>query len=106
MFKELWRGSNPDSPPGDPGWKQSDVPPVITLWWVLYGLVPLLGIFSAAGLAGQLRTGMTMRTLAERFHDFVGVNIVFAVVGMASTYVYIRLVSQLSARHMLATGER
>ena len=78
---------------------------MITLWWVLYGLVPLLGVFSAAGVAGQLRAGMTMRTLAERFRDFAGVNIVFAVVGMATTYVYIRLVGQLSGRHMQATRE-
>ena len=106
MFKELWKGSDPNWAPGDPGWKQGEVAPVITLWWVLYGLVPLLGIFSAAGVTAQLRAGMTMRTLAERFRDFAGVNIVFAVVGMATTYVYIRLVGQLSGRHMLATRER
>ena len=105
MFKELWRGSDPDRAPGDPGWKQGDVPPVITLWWVLYGLVPLLGFFSAAGVAGQLRSGMPMRTLAERFRDYATANIVLAVVGMATTYVYIRLVQQLSGRHMLATRE-
>jgi hypothetical protein len=78
---------------------------VITLWWVLYGLVPLLGIFSAAGIAGQFRAGMTMRTLAERFQDHQTANILFAVVGIGTTYVYIRLIRQLSRRHMLATRE-
>ena len=77
----------------------------ITLWWVLYGLVPLLGIFSAAGVAGQLRSGMTMQTLAQRFRDYAAANIALAVVGMVTTYVYIRLVQQLSGRHMLATRE-
>jgi Domain of unknown function (DUF4328) len=105
MFKELWKGSDPAWAPGDPGWKQGDVPRVITLWWVLYGLVPLLGFFSAAGIAGQFRAGMTMRTLAERFRDHQTANIFFAVVGIATTYVYIRLIRQLSARHMLATRE-
>lgn len=105
MFKELWRGSDPALASGDPGWKRGPVSPLVTLWWVLYGLAPLLGIFSAAGLAGQLRTGMTMRTVAERFRDYVTINIVFAVVAMVATFVYIRLVQQLSSRHMQATRE-
>ncbi len=105
MFKELWKGSDPTVAPGDPAWKQRPASALITVWWVLYGLVPLLGIFSAAGVAGQLRAGMTMRTLAERFRDFGGVNIFFTVVGMGTTVVYIRLVKQLSSRHMQSTRE-
>ncbi len=105
MFKELWRGSDPGIPPGDPSWKQRPVPAPITVWWVLYGLVPLLGIFSAAGVGNQLRAGMTVRTLAERFHDFGGINIFFTVVGMVATVVYIKLVKDLSSRHMQATRE-
>ena len=67
---------------------------------MLYGLVPLLGIFSAAGVGSQLRAGMTMRTLAERFRDFGGINIVFTVVGMVATVVYIKLVKRsLGATH-------
>jgi hypothetical protein len=105
MFKELWRGSDPALAPGDPTWKTRPVPSLITLWWVLYGLVPLLGFFSAAGVAGQLRAGMTMRALAERFRDFTALNIFFTVVGMFATVVYLRLVRALSARHMQATRE-
>jgi Domain of unknown function (DUF4328) len=105
MFKELWKGSDPAVAQGDPNWKQGSVSPVITVWWVLYGLVPLLGLFSAAGLTGQLRAGMTMRSLAERFRDFGAINIVFTVVGMVATLVYIRLVRDLSSRHMQSTRE-
>ena len=104
MFKELWRGSDPSVPPGDPSWKQRPAPALITVWWVLYGLVPLLGIFSAAGVGSQLG-GMNMRTLAERFRDFGGINIFFTVVGMVATVVYIKLVKDLTARHMQATRE-
>ncbi|MEY2582876.1 MAG: hypothetical protein QOE09_2725 [Ilumatobacteraceae bacterium] len=105
MFRELWRASDPAIPPGDPSWKKGPVPALITVWWVLYGLVPLLGFFSAAGVAGQIRAGMTMRALAERFRDFGTVNIFFTVVGMVTTVVYLRWVQMLSARHMQATRE-
>jgi Domain of unknown function (DUF4328) len=105
MFKELWKGSDPAIAPGDPHWKQGQVAPLITVWWVLYGLVPLLGFFSAAGIAGQLRAGMTMRSLAERFRDFGAINIAFTVVGMVTTLVYMRLVRDLTARHMQSTRE-
>ena len=67
--------------------------------------LPLLGIFSAAGVAGQFRAGVTTRTLAERFRDFGALNIVFTVVGMGTTLIYMRLVRQLSARHMQSTRE-
>lgn len=105
MFKELWRGSDPAIPQGDPAWKQAPVSPLVTVWWVVYGLVPLLGLFSAAGVAGQFRAGVTMRTLAERFRDFGALNIVFTVVGMGTTLIYMRLVRDLSARHMQSTRE-
>jgi Domain of unknown function (DUF4328) len=105
MFRELWKGSDPKVEPGDPAWKQAPVAPLVTVWWVMYGLVPLLGIFSAAGIAGQLRAGMTMRALAEKFRDYTTVNIAFTVVGMATTLVYMKLVRELSARHMQSTRE-
>jgi Domain of unknown function (DUF4328) len=106
MFKELWRGSDPElGAGGDTSWKRGPVPPLVTVWWVLYGLVPLLGFFSAAGVAGQLRAGMTMRTLAERFQDFGTVNVIFTVVGIGTTLVYLKLVRDLAARHMQATRE-
>ncbi|MGZ4702517.1 MAG: DUF4328 domain-containing protein [Ilumatobacteraceae bacterium] len=105
MFRELWRGSNPATAPGDPDWKRTPVSPLITWWWVLYGLVPLLGFFSAAGLAAGIRSGMTIRTFAERLRDYVGVNIALSLVAVAATIVYIQLVRQLSSRHMQSTRE-
>ena len=105
MFRELWKGSDPALAPGDPSWKHGRVPTLLNVWWVLYGLVPLLGFFSASGIAGQMRTGMTMRKLAELFRDFGALNIFFTIVGMVATVVYLRWVQMLSARHMQATRE-
>lgn len=105
MFKELWKGSDPAIAPGDPGWKHAKVSPLVTVWWVLYGLVPLLGFFSNVGLVSAVRSGMTVRTVAERLRDYVGVNIVLSFVAVGTTIVYIQLVRQLSSRHMQSTRE-
>ena len=104
MFKELWKGSDPAVVPGDPSWKNGRVPALITVWWVMYGLIPLVGVFTASGV-GQLRSGMTTHTLAERLRDFGAANVIFTLVGMVTTFVYIRLVRDLSSRHMQATRE-
>ena len=62
MFKELWRGSDPGVPPGDPSWKQRPVPATD------HGLV---GAVRPCAVAWDLlgcrrresaRAGMTMRT--------------------------------------------
>lgn len=106
MFKELWRGSDPDTGYGDPGWKQNPVAPIVTIWWVLYGLVPLIGFATSASLVAQFRSGdSNAQTLAEQFDKFAAVNIVLGVVSVGTTVVYIMLVRQLSARHMKATRE-
>ena len=44
MFRELWKGSDPACDPSDPAWKNGRVSPLVNVWWVLYGLVPLLGL--------------------------------------------------------------
>ena len=105
MFKELWRGSDPDLVRGDPAWKQGRVPPIITWWWVLYGLLPIFALSSNGQFVSQLRSDKTTRDLAQRNHDYTGSSVVFQVLAMAATVVYLLLVRRLSARHMQATGE-
>jgi hypothetical protein len=105
MFKELWKGSDPAIRPGDPDWKRAAVSPLVTMWWVLYGLVPLLGFFSNVGLITAVRSGMTVNTLAERLRDHFGIDIALSLIGVGTTIVYIQLVRQLSSRHMHSTLE-
>ena len=106
MFKELWKGSDPTIAPGDPAWKQAPVSPLVTVWWVLYGLVPLLGVLLGRGhrRATARRDDHARRSPSDS-SDFSAVNIFFAVVGMVATFVYLRLVRDLSARHMQSTRE-
>lgn len=104
MLKELWRGSDPELSAGDPNWKVGPVSPLITAWWVMYGLLPLAGFASAAGLLSGIQN-LDTRDLAKQFDKFAIVNIVLGIIGVATAVVYLLLVRQLSARHMKAIGE-
>ncbi|MEO5900430.1 MAG: DUF4328 domain-containing protein [Ilumatobacteraceae bacterium] len=109
MFRELWKASDPEIGPGDPSWREQRVPLLVNLWWVCYGLVPLLGIFSAAGIVSQLRntddSDARLRDLAGQLHKYLPLNLAIATVGMLSGIVYLLMVRQLSDRHMRATRE-
>ncbi len=105
MFKELWKGSDPGVAAGDPTWKSGRVSPLITVWWVLYGLVPLLGFVTSASIISQFSADNDFVSIAEQFDKYSAINIALAVVGIATTAVYLVLVRQLSARHMQATRE-
>lgn len=109
MFRELWKASDPDIGPGDPGWRDQRVPAIVNVWWVCYGLVPLLGIFSAAGIVAQLRNASDsderLQDVADQLDKYLPLNLAIAAVGMLSGVVYLLMVRQLSDRHMRATRE-
>jgi hypothetical protein len=109
MFRELWKASDPDIGPNDPAWRDQRVPSIVNLWWVCYGLVPLLGVFSAAGIVSQLRntsdSDKRLHDLADQLHRYLPLNVAIAAVGMVSGVIYLLLVRQLSDRHMRATRE-
>jgi hypothetical protein len=103
MFRELWKASDPAVPPGDERWRQNAVSPVVTLWWVLYGLaLPISqGI---AGFSADMFAADT-ETLAESIDEQATVTIVSSFIQAAAAVAYIVLVRQLSARHRQLTGE-
>lgn len=109
MFRELWKASTPGLAPGDDAWRREAVNPLVNAWWVLYGLVPLLGLFSAVGIVAQFRTtgdsDRVLRDVARQLDKYLGLNIAIAALGTAAAIVYLTLVRQLTARHMQATGE-
>ena len=109
MFRELWKASASNIAPGDPSWRNEHVTPLIDVWWVLYGLVPLAGLFSAVGFLSLLRTSsdsdQRMRDVAKQLDRFLALNVAIAVAGTVAAVVYLLVVRGLSARHMQATGE-
>jgi len=104
MLKELWKGSDPDVAASDPNWKAGRVSPLITAWWVMYGLLPLAGFATAAGLISGLQDVDTI-DLAKQFDKYASINILLGVIGIGTAVVYLMIVRQLSARHMKAIGE-
>jgi hypothetical protein len=106
MFRELWRGSDSEVPAHDPRWKARPVTPLINVWWVLFGLVPIIGFATASGIVfGGLSNGLDAEDVAERLDDYFVVNLVLAVVQAIAAVVYLVFVRQLVARHMRATRE-
>jgi len=109
MFRELWKASEPGLAPGDTSWKERKASPLVTVWWVLYGLVPLLQIISSRSLVVGVRSvggnEQELRKLARELHRWVGLSIGLAVALSVAAAVYLVMVSQLTARHRRATGE-
>jgi hypothetical protein len=104
MFRELWKGSDPAVAPNDPSWKTGTVSPLVNVWWVLYGLVPLIGFATSASFLSNVGS-FDAEAVARKFNDYMAINVVLALVGVATAVVYLMLIKQLAARHTTATGE-
>ena len=102
-FREMWKASDPDVPVGGE-WRSRPVSPVVTAWFVVFGLVQAalqvaqidetLGGFGAGEdvLAEQLVDGMTLPTVA-------------AVSDVVAAVLFIVMATQLTRRHRRLTGE-
>jgi hypothetical protein len=91
-------------PPGDDRWRQNPVSPLVYLWWVLYGLVPI--IFIIQGVTFDTATfSQDARDVAEAIEDQQGFMIGQSLSGVASAIAFGLLVRALTARHARLTGE-
>jgi hypothetical protein len=106
MFRELWKASDPDASSDTDSWKQGQVSPVVTLWWVLYGLVPLGLIFAqGAGSVGGGGFTSTTDALAETVEEQFALTLVGSLLTLAAAIVFIAMLRGLVARHRRLTGE-
>jgi hypothetical protein len=106
MLRELWKASDPDVPPGDERWKAGAVAPVVTIWWVLYGLAPLaLLVIQGVGAVGSNLTAGSTQAAAEALVDQFAFSVVGAVVTVLGALTFIVVVRGLAARHRQLTGE-
>ena len=104
MFRELWKASEPQ--PGDDAWRQARVPAIFNVWWVLYGLVPIIAFVTSANYLIQFRSGSTEWVdVADKFDQYATINLVMSVVSIATVIVYLVMLRALVARHKTATGE-
>jgi hypothetical protein len=105
MFRELWKASDPTVPAGDQRWKENTVGTVVTIWWVLYGLILP---FSLIAIQAQYGAGMFSadnEALAEAVDDGFAISLVSSFIAAAAAAAYIVMARQLSSRHRQLTGE-
>ena len=109
VLRELWKASDPQSPPGSDTWKASGENPLLYLWFVVYGIVPaiLTAISIGSVFDAALNLDTDARSIAEVTVSTGGAQIFAgAAVNMVAAVVWILLVKQMTARHVQLTGER
>lgn len=105
IFRELWRLNDPDVPANDPRAPSRTVAPIVTVWWILYGIIPMLMVPLGISVAFSNLGGGSADDIAEQLRDNQSIQTVSAIVGLASTAVFFVLVKQLTARHTSLTKE-
>ena len=99
MFRDLWKGSDPGT---THDWRSNRVSPIVTIWWILFGLVPLVTITATVSTFSiENSTRKQAKDLVDRF----GVTIASNVAQIAAALCFLMLVRQLSARHQQFTNE-
>ena len=109
VLRELWKASDPNSPPGSDGWRASGENPLLYLWFVVYGIIP--AILTAMSLGSVFDAALNLDTdtqsIAEVTASTGGAQLlVGGVFSVVSAVVWIVLVKQFTARHVALTGER
>jgi len=105
MFRELWKGSDPENRPNDPQWDMRKCSPLVGIWWVLYGLIPIIGVVVGVIIAFSNFDGENQRKFAERLDSFFVIQFVLGIVAIGTTAVFAKLVHELTRRQQFLTGE-
>jgi Domain of unknown function (DUF4328)/Protein of unknown function (DUF2510) len=83
QMQELWKGTDPSVPRGDPGWKRTPQLPLIWLWWVAFAagqLLTIIGFNMIGDTAGNSDNVLTVQELVRDLDD-VRTGVTLIVVG-------------------------
>lgn len=103
MFRELWKASDPNVPPGA-DWRSSRTGPQVFIWFALYSLIPLLLLIQGAGDAVS-SFGTSETDMAQQIVDTKTSASASAALGVAGAIAFIALCRTLTTRHTTLTGE-
>ena len=95
MLRELWRASTSEH---GVDWRRGPVSPLITGWFVLFGVAPLAFV-AIQGINGLNGLGTGAEAIARQVVDDGGVLWGSSLLALAAAAVFVRLVGDLSARH-------
>ena len=109
ILRELWKASDPNTPPGSEGWRASGENPLLYVWFVVYGLVP--AILTAVSLGSIFDSALNLDTDTDSIAEVTAATsgaqlLVGGAFSVISAVVWILIVKQLTARHTELTGER
>jgi len=105
MWRELWKGSDPESPAGDPGWKQRPVGQVVHTWLIVTLLTVLVGAGLGVGNAVTRISRNSDATIAKQLDSRIGLVMAAGVLSLVSAIVFLSMIRQLSSRHIRSTRE-
>ena len=109
ILRELWKASDPNTPPGAEGWRASGENPLLYVWFVVYGLIP--AILTAISLGSVFDAALNLDSdtdsIAEVTASTGGPELILGgALSVISAVIWILIVRQLTARHVELTGER
>lgn len=107
MWREIWKGSDPETPAGDPSWKSRAVDVIVPTWLALTLASSLASLgmgFSRVATGGVGGSGST-NDIADQLTDQLPFVMFSGLLGLGAAIAFIILVRRLAVRHMQATHE-
>jgi hypothetical protein len=105
MWRELWKGSDPEVPRGDPTWKQRPVGNIVHLWFAATILTFAASLALGVGSAITRVNRGSNSSFAKQLDDQIAFITVSGILSIVTTVLFVGLVRQLATRHMQATRE-
>jgi len=99
MLRDLWKGSDPGT---THDWRSNRVSPIVTLWWILFGLAPLVTITATLS---TFSIDKSTTKQANNLVDSFGITIASNLAQIGAAVCFLILVRQLTARHQQVTYE-
>lgn len=103
MLMELWKGSDPSTAPGDPAWKSKPGWPLITVWWVLFGLSGI--ILAGMQLSSTGSMSQDVEDAADFYDSTIGWTVLSSIATIAAGICFILIVRRMTERQRLLTGQ-
>lgn len=100
VLRQMWKASEPSA-----DWRSSRVPPVVGLWFILYGVAPL-AIVAAQGFGSMGGVGAGTDSVAELVVDQQSAIWGAGVLGALAAVAWVVMVRAITERHTALTGER
>ena len=105
MWRELWAGSDPDTAPHDPNWKQRAISPLVVANLVVGLLATVVSIAAGIGSGFAAINTNGSRDIADNLADRLGLVLLTSALQIGVAVVFLMLVKALSVRHMKAIHE-